>query len=189
MDERMLVRVILALSILVLLFGSAGALTLKAGEVTGAQGSMVRLPVIIGGASKVGSVDLVLSYDQNTVKAIGVDRGTLAGNAYMESNTGVPGEVRIGLADASGIAGTGDLIQVSFLLSGGAGSRSPVSIRRAEVHDLDLAAVTTETQDGSIAIVTGPATTQAGSAFPSLLLSFGVALAAVLCIRRRTGGR
>ncbi|MDH7594169.1 MAG: cohesin domain-containing protein [Methanomicrobiales archaeon] len=177
-------KIILALFISVLLFESASALTVKAGDARGAQGSTVKLAVIMEGASNVGSVDLVLSYDQNIVQAIGVDRGGIASNAYMESNTAIPGQVRIGLADSSGISGTGDLILVSFLLTGGAGARTPVTIQQDAVHTVELAEVSVSTSNGSIIISEGPPITRAGGVLSAILLSFGIAIAVLLFFRR-----
>lgn len=175
---------ILALFISILLCESASALTVKAGDATGAQGSTVKLAVILDDASNVGSIDLVLTYDQNVVKAIGVDRGRLASNAYLESNTGIPGQVRIAMADSSGIRGSGDLVLISFLLTGGPGSRSPVTVQQSDMRSVDLAEISVSRSNGSIAINEGPAVTKAGHAISAIMIFFGIEIAFLLFIRR-----
>ena len=179
---------ILILLACLFLAGSASAVTVSAGDASGAQGSTVQLAVTFDGASNVGSLDLVLTYDPAIAKAIGVDTIALGTNAYIESNTAKPGEVRIGLADSTGINGNGQVLTVSFLLTGGVGSQSVVTIQQATVHTVELAEVPTTTRNGSLRVTVEAAPTQSGNEIGMSMVAVGGLLAAVLLIRRQRSG-
>lgn len=177
--------IILILLASLLLAGSVSALTVNAGDASGAQGSTVQLAVTFEGASNVGSMDLVLTYDPAVAKAVGVETGSLAKNAYVESNTARPGEVKIGLADSGGITGNGQVLTVSFLLTGGVGSQSTVTVQQATVHTVELVEVTTTRDNGSLQVTAGAAPTKSGSEVGMIAVAVGALLAGVLLFRRR----
>ena len=167
-----------------LLAGSASAFTVNAGDASGAQGSTVQLAITFEGASNVGSMDLVLTYDPAVATAVGVDTGPLARNAYLESNTAKPAEVTIGLADSGGITGNGEVLTVSFLLTGGVGSQSPVTVQEATVHTVELVEVATMIDHGSLQVTAGAAPTKSGSEMGMITVAVGALLAGILLFRR-----
>jgi hypothetical protein len=177
--------IVLILLTSLLLAGSASALTVNANDASGAKGSMVQLAVTFEGASNVGSMDLVLTYDPAIAKAMGVDTGPLAKNAYVESNTAKPGEVTIGLADSGGITGNGEVLTVSFLLNGGVGSQSMVTVQEATVHTVELVEVAAITDNGLLQVTAGAAPTKSGSEMGMITVAVGALLAGILLFRRR----
>lgn len=65
---------------------SAGSLTVSVSDITGAKNSTVEVPIILEGASEVGSMDMVLNYDSDVLRAVAVEAGELGKNALIEAN-------------------------------------------------------------------------------------------------------
>ena len=65
---------------------SAGSLTVSVSDTTGAKNSTVDVPIILEGASEVGSMDMVLKYDPDVLRAVAVEAGKLGKNALIEAN-------------------------------------------------------------------------------------------------------
>jgi len=55
-------------------------------DITGAKNSTVEVPIILEGASEVGSMDMVLNYDSDVLRAVAVEAGELGKNALIEAN-------------------------------------------------------------------------------------------------------
>ena len=117
---------------------SAGSLTVSVSDTTGAKNSTVEVPIILEGATDVGSMDMVLKYDPDVLRAVAVEAGKLGKNALIEANTARKGEVIIALADSSGIDGDGAVASVAFEVLGDAGTTSYLTLEEVLVHNLDL---------------------------------------------------
>lgn len=143
-------RKILYLLVLVSLISvaSGASLVVSVGDVQGSPGSTLQVPIIVEGATDVGSVDLTLKYDTSVLKAVSVETADLSKNAIMESNIEDPGQINIALADASGINGDGEIAIISFSVLGEAGTSSPLSLIEASVYDLELVEQQTTTRNG-----------------------------------------
>jgi hypothetical protein len=181
--------IILAGLACLLLVGVAGAVTVSAGEASGAQGSTVQVPLSIDGAMEIGSMDLTLQYDPEIAQAIGVDSGTLAKNSYLESNTGTPGTLKIALADSGGISGSGPVVIITFLLKGGVESSTALTIEEVALHDRDLNSMDAAFRNGVLRITEGAAVTQSGNGIAMTVLATGACIAAVFLIRRNRRGQ
>jgi len=107
-------------------------------DTTGAKNSTVEVPIILEGATDVGSMDMVLKYDPDVLRAVAVEAGKLGKNALIEANTARKGEVIIALADSSGIDGDGAVASVAFEVLGDAGTTSYLTLEEVLVHNLDL---------------------------------------------------
>lgn len=127
---------------------SGASLVVSVGDVQGSPGSTLQVPIIVEGATDVGSVDLTLKYDTSVLKAVSVETADLSKNAIMESNIEDPGQINIALADASGINGDGEIAIISFSVLGEAGTSSPLSLIEASVYDLELVEQQTTTRNG-----------------------------------------
>jgi hypothetical protein len=167
-----------------LLVGMAGAATLSAGEAAGPKGGTVQVPLSIDGATNVGSMDLVLTYDSSVALAMGADTGSLSPNAYLESNIGTPGRVRIALADSRGISGQGPIAVITFQLKGEVGSTTVLTIEQASLHSVDLNITPVTTRNGALRVTEGAAVTQAGNGMLMAALAMG-GLAIGLFLARR----
>ena len=128
---------------------SAAGLTVSVSDTTGAKGSTVEVPIILEGATEVGSMDIVLTYDADVLSAVDVEAGTLGKNALIESNTVRDGEVIIALADSSGINGDGAVASVAFEVIGGAGTTSYLTLEEVLVHNLALREIIPTTECGT----------------------------------------
>ncbi|WP_342305277.1 cohesin domain-containing protein [Methanolobus sp. ZRKC5] len=161
---------------------SASTLTLSVSDATGGSGATVEVPINMEGATDVGSMDILMSYDAGILQAIGVDAGALGKNAYIESNTAGDGEVIIALADASGISGNGQVAIVSFEVIGDTGSSSPLVLEDTSVHDIERVEVITTTRDGTFSVTAGTE----GAGYESAdVLVIGAILMALFVIKRR----
>ncbi|WP_342304990.1 cohesin domain-containing protein [Methanolobus sp. ZRKC5] len=146
-------KVLILISLAFLIsFASASSLTLIVSDTTGENGAIVEVPIGLEGATDIGSMDIVMSYDSEVLQATGVDTGKLGINAYIESNTVDDGEVIIALADASGISGNGPIAVVSFEVIGDTGSSSPLALGDISVHDIGRVEVITTTMDGTFSV-------------------------------------
>jgi hypothetical protein len=121
-------------------------------DTTGAKNSTVDVPIILEGATDVGSRDMVLKYDPDVLRAVDVEAGKLGKNALIESNTAREGEVTIRLADSSGIDGDGAVASVAFEVLGDTGSTSPLTLEAVSVHNLDLGEIIPNTVNGTFEV-------------------------------------
>ncbi len=152
-------------------------------DIQGSPGSTVQVPIYIEGATDVGSVDLMLKYDPSVLKVLSVETAGLSKNAILESNITNPGQIKIALADASGINGAGEIVIISFSIIGDADTLSPLSFGEVSVYNLEVVEQQIMTQNGKF---TAAAESSKGMGYKSFLLMslIGVILAAMI-VRRR----
>jgi hypothetical protein len=122
-------------------------------DTTGAKNSTVDVPIFLEGATDVGSMDIVLNYDADVLRAVDVEAGKLGKNALIEANTAREGEVTIRLADSSGIDGDGAVAIVAFEVLGDTGSTSPLTLEAVSVHNLDLGEIIPNTVNGTFFVI------------------------------------
>jgi hypothetical protein len=131
---------------------SAAGLTVSVSDTVGAPGETVNVPINLAGASDVGSMDIVLTYDSNVLRAVEVEAGKLAKTALIESNTAEEGEVIIALADSSGITGDGEVVLISFEVLGESGTTSPLTLESVSVSNTELVELVTTTESGTFSV-------------------------------------
>ncbi len=155
-----LVVLIIACPLIVLANGAV----VSTGDVSAAQGTDVKVDVVIAGVTEMGAVDIWLRYDSTIVEVVSIDDGTLG-----QINSGIdnPGGVaRMNWFAATGQ--TGDFVFASVTLHtiGGAGDisaleldvRTIIDITGADIeYDLDngLFTVTGEDSEKYNLIITG----------------------------------
>jgi hypothetical protein len=128
-------------------------LTVSVSDTTGAKGDIAKVPIILEGASDVGSMDMVLKYDPDVLSAVDVEAGELGKNALIEANTARKWEVIIALVDSSGINGDGAVTTISFEVTGDVGSTSPLTLEEVSVHNLDLGELISNTVNGTFFVI------------------------------------
>ena len=133
-------------------FVSAAGLTVSVSDTVGAHGDTAEVPINLEGASEVGSMDIVVTFDASVLKAVAVEAGKLGKNALIESNTAEEGEVLIALADSSGITGDGEVTIISFEVLGDTGSTSPLTLETVSVNNVELVEVITTTESGTFSV-------------------------------------
>ena len=162
---------------------SAAGLTVSVSDTTGAPGDTAEVPINLEGASDVGSMDIVLKYDAEVLRAVAVEAGKLGKNAFIEANTAREGEVIIALADSSGINGDGTVATISFEVTGDVGSTSPLTLEEVSVNNVELVEVITTTESGTFSV------TEEGAPKPgdasTVILVIAAIIIALFVIRRR----
>lgn len=181
--KKMLVLLVGLLCLLCLVsLASASGLAVSVSDTTGAKNSTVEVPIILEGASDVGSMDVVLKYDADVLRAVAVEGAELGKNAFVEANTAREGEVIIALADSSGINGDGAVATISFEVTGDVGSTSPLTLEDVSVNNVELVEIITTTESGTFSV-----TEEAPWIAVTLVIAIIIAaiLIALFVIRRR----
>ena len=118
---------------------------------TSTTGGGMNVPVNATGASNVGSLEFELVYDSTVLQAVGVEKGTLAGNAMMDFTTARPGRVWVGIVDSNGINGNGSLVVVSFQEVGQGTATGQLTLENVEAYDAQtLIDIITQTTPGNL---------------------------------------
>jgi len=112
------------------------------------------------GLENVGAMDITIGYDSATLANPRIVPGELIAGALLATNTGHPGEVRLGVVRTTAIQGSGTVATLSFDVQGNApgkinglsaglvsldGSTLPVQVRVVQPADPGPAAPTTDT--------------------------------------------
>jgi len=129
------------------------ALTLP--NVLGQAGGTVAVPLQIArGDAEVYALDLRLSYDASQLALLGVTAGAAADGVAWAANTSQPGTIRIGMASGSALSQNGDLLNLSFQVTGNLATPAAVSFQTASIDEGAVAAVL---DPGYVADATPPA--------------------------------
>ena len=123
----------------------------------------VEIPLNVGGAAGLGSLQLELTYDTTHLKLQNVLPGQLSKNSLLDHYIANPGLVRIGIVDSSGINGDGAIVTLIFWPTGQGGSTT-LALENVEVTDVDLRDLVVQVSPGEFAGKGGP--------LPRPLLSF-----------------
>ncbi len=130
--------------------------TLAIAAVVIAPGAQISLPITIAGVSgAVYSADLAFSYDPAVTEVVSVTKGSLVVGWSLLTNLGSAGTVRIVLAGAQPVSGSGELAVVTFRAKGAAGQSSALHWQRGELNEGRVAVAL---QDGGITIQAATAT-------------------------------
>ncbi|MBN2239846.1 MAG: S8 family serine peptidase [Dehalococcoidales bacterium] len=128
----------------------AGTAELSAERVNTLSGPVtIALNLELNEAELYGA-DIVLGYDSDVLTVIAVETSELAGGFTTAVNTDQPGEVIIAMAGATPVTSSGELLRVTFNVTGEYGGFSPVEIIRAELNEDGIPA---QLYDGRIAVI------------------------------------
>ncbi|NMB77494.1 MAG: hypothetical protein GYA23_00170 [Methanomicrobiales archaeon] len=170
--------ILFVLAILALVSSAAAAgVTVSVDSATAAEGKTVTLPVKVTGASNLGAMDLVLTYDSSVLKFSNAELGELSTNGLVEGNELQAGTAKISFADTKGINGDGTILKVTFTVTGKKGASTDIGAS-AQAYGLDLKDIPTTATGGKVT-VSSPGL---GLEIAVILLSVG---AAVVVFRRR----
>lgn len=105
-------------------------LTLQAGKRKARTGETVNVPVWLLNGRNVVDMNFNLTYDAAIVRAGGVVKGNLLGGADFEANSNQAGVVQFGFVPPQGgiQASSGTVANISFTVTGAAGSRTTLGI-------------------------------------------------------------
>ncbi len=102
----------LCIGLALLVAGAAAAtMTVSVDSATVSAGSKAVIPVKVSGASNLGAMDLVITYDPVVLKFSGADLGEISTNGMIDSNSATPGTVKIA-AKIVMLNGSGDALGV-----------------------------------------------------------------------------
>ena len=119
----------------------------------GDEAGAVAVRINAQGADDVGAVHIELIYDADVLQATGVEKGTLASNAMLQSNLEPPGWVVVSMIDSSGMNGEGSLAVVTFEVVGESGMSTPLLLGNLEAWDAtDVFGIPTESEPASFTV-------------------------------------
>jgi hypothetical protein len=122
-------------------------------DYSGSPGSTVDVPLDIRGASDVGAMGIVLTYDPSVLGVSDVVEGDLTGNSMLAYDSAVPGILGISIADADGISGDGSLVVILFSVIGELGDTSPLTLEVVEANDVEtLLEIPTSVTSGTFTV-------------------------------------
>jgi hypothetical protein len=122
-------------------------------DYSGSPGSTVDVPLDIRGASEVGAMTIVLTYDPSILGVSDVVAGDLTGDSMLAYDSAVPGILGISVADADGISGDGSLVVILFSVIGELGDTSPLTLETFEANHVDtLLEIPTSVTSGTFTV-------------------------------------
>ena len=176
MNAKTIVVILLALALLAGT-ASAAATQVAIGTPQSGAGTTVIVPVTVSGASNLGAMDIEVTYDPAVLKMTSAQMGSLSTNGFVEANEPQPGSALISFIDTQGISGSGEIVKITFEVSGSSGTSTPLTLQ-ARAYDLDLKDVPVTIQSGSVTV--GAA--KSGIELVAILVAVGFAF---ICFGRR----
>ena len=149
-----MMRTISAISVLLIVFTimatNASALLVKIPDEEIAINESTDIPIEVKDAANLGSMDIVISYNPEIVRAEVVSKGEL--NKGLISSKIEDGIIAIGIADSNGINGDGEVAVITFEgLRKGVSNITIIGIRAYDVNT--HADIRVETQNGKVTVV------------------------------------
>ena len=155
-------KVAILITIIIAVVITSGCALLKKKPATAAGD--LKVSIDARNASNLGSLELTLTYDPAVVKAVSVEKGSLAPNASLEYSVDKPGKVWLGMVDAGGINGSGTLATISLNVTGSGDASSALNFEKVAANrSTNLMEIITQNMPGSVKIkskaVTNPSIT------------------------------
>ena len=100
---------------------------IQVSTVSGENGALVDLPLLLDNSTGVDSVQFDLNYDSAALQFVSMTPGDLFAAQYTIANSDVPGRVRIACASALGLGESGTLLTLRFRLLTETGSAVSVT--------------------------------------------------------------
>jgi hypothetical protein len=118
-------------------------------DAEGSAGSPVTVPIYVTDATGIAGADITLTFGASVLTATGAETTALTNGFTIVTNP-TPGQIRISLASATGIAsGSGALVNVRFTVSSVApGTTSQLTLQSTAVYDQNAQAIAHERIDG-----------------------------------------
>ena len=141
--------------LLVIATVSAAAITVSIDSSSAGFGSTAVIPIKVSGASNLGAMDLMITYDSSVLKFSNAEVGSLSTNGMIESNGDSPGVIKIGFVDSRGVTGDGTLISLTFNVVGKNGATSTITPQVTGAWNTNLVDVQTTTTNGVFTVAEG----------------------------------
>ena len=134
----------------------ANAVTVSIPDKQGTADETLDIPVNIDNASKVAGADLTITFLSSILSATAVYTADLTSSFSVTANTNTAGEVRIALANSTGISScSGALVNIRFKVNASAssGSTSPLTLQSVTLNDESGNSITpVTTQNGTFTV-------------------------------------
>ncbi len=137
-----------------LLASMVRASTIEAKDTTAAEGSKATVSLYVSGVTKLGAMDLKVQYDPQVLQFKGASLGDASSNGLIESKDSGNGVAMISFADTKGISADGELVVLSFDVTGKAGSSTKISLD-ARAYGTDLKDMPIDVKAGNVQVVAG----------------------------------
>lgn len=116
--------------------GPPGKLAVGVGSPTAGSGQELDIPVTLAGATNLGALELVLTYDPAVLEAKSADRGTLlSSNSLLEYYANPSGRLAVTLVSQDGVTGDGPVVKARFLVKGQPGQKSALRLENVRAWD------------------------------------------------------
>jgi len=127
----------------------ATVLVLGCGGSDGENGGESIIPIQLNNADGVGALHIELVYDSSIIEVADVTLGSLGENGQVDFEMESPGRVIIGLIDAMGMIGSGDVVEIRFTEN--AGGKSSLVLENVVATDAEtLYDLVVQTSAGSL---------------------------------------
>lgn len=130
---------------------NAAEVLIKVNDLSVEQGSKSMIPVSVSGASKLGAMDIKITYDSKVLKFSGAELGEVSTNGIIDSNGVDSGTVLLSFADTKGISEDGTLIKLNFEVVGAVGSSTKIGLE-GRAYGIDLKDIALKTSGGTITV-------------------------------------
>ncbi len=131
--------------------GSSASVSIP--EVPASPGKQVTVPIVVDSLNgNVYSADIVLTYDASVMTAVSVTRSGAWRSFSAAVNLTRPGQIRIAMAGASPVASSGELLKLTFEVTGGNGRESAIQF---DTVSLNEGAVPAGTANGRVRVAVG----------------------------------
>jgi subtilisin family serine protease len=124
-----------------------GQCTLSVPRIIVPPGAEIVYPISLSiGEESVYSADITVTFDPSVISPVSpVSKGQIVRDtgAILESNLSEPGTIRIGLASATAIQQSGELLQITFAAVGEEGTASDVTFTEGSLNEGRVSAVLT----------------------------------------------
>ncbi len=178
MKNRIYLGIVLLCALLVGCAGAAEMMVIVGPHEAG-TGSVVTVAVLVNDAANLGAMDIQVTYDPSVLAFTGATMGGMSSNGFVESNAPQAGTALVSFIDTQGISGSGEIVQLTFSVTGAAGSSSPLTVD-ARAYDLDLKDVPLTAMSGMVTV------DQPKSAIELAALIAALGVAFIVFARRRT---
>ena len=109
--------------------GGSGDVTVNLPEVTVLPNQEVTLPITVEFTdAEFTSLDLQITYDPALISLTGIDKGAIAADWMLSTNTGEPGSLRVAMAGSEPLASSGEILQIHVKAIGDSGDISSLTI-------------------------------------------------------------
>ena len=138
------------------IISAVSASTIEAKDTTGAEGGQATVSLYVSGVTKLGAMDIKVQYDPKVLQFKKASLGDVSSNGLIESKSSGSGVAMISFADTKGISSDGELVSLTFDVTGKAGSSSQISLD-ARAYGTDLKDMPIDVKAGNVQIVSGGA--------------------------------